>query len=103
MTPEEKHLYYDFLKRLPFTVRRQKNIGNFIVDFYIPKKQLIIELDGSQHFEPEHKLADEKRDQELSKLNITVVRYTNKNIHESFQGVCDDILNKIGLTWDDLK
>ena len=39
MTPEEKHLWYDFLKRLPFTVKRQHNIDNYIVDFYIPKKK----------------------------------------------------------------
>ena len=39
MTPEEKHLWYDFLKKLPVTVNRQKNIGNYIVDFYIPSAQ----------------------------------------------------------------
>ena len=33
MTPEEKHLWYDFLKLLPVTVNRQKMIGNYIVDF----------------------------------------------------------------------
>ena len=34
MTPEEKHLWYDFLKRLPVTVNRQKIIGDYIVDFF---------------------------------------------------------------------
>ncbi len=38
MTPEEKKLWYRFLKRLPVTVNRQKNIGNYIVDFYIAQK-----------------------------------------------------------------
>ena len=47
MTPEEKHLWYDFLKRLPITVNRQKNIGNFIVDFFIAEKRIVIEIDGS--------------------------------------------------------
>ena len=42
MTREEKHLWYDFLKKLPFTVNRQKNIGNYIVDFYISSKNLCL-------------------------------------------------------------
>ena len=46
MTPEEKHLWYDFLKRLPVTVNRQKNIGNYIVDFYISSACIVIEIDG---------------------------------------------------------
>ena len=50
MTKEERHLWYDFLKQLPETVNRQKVIGKYIVDFYIPKSALIIELDGSQHY-----------------------------------------------------
>ena len=53
MTPQERHLWYDFLKNLPQTVHRQKMIGNFIVDFYIPSCKLVIELDGAQHTEPQ--------------------------------------------------
>lgn len=49
MTPEEKHLWYDFLKKLPFNVRRQHNIENYIVDFYIAEKKAVIEVDGIQH------------------------------------------------------
>ena len=49
MTPEEKNLWYKFLKRLPITVKRQHQIENYIVDFYIPEKKIVIELDGSQH------------------------------------------------------
>ena len=47
MTDEEKHLWYDFLKKLPLTVNRQKNIGNYIVDFFIASKSLVIELDSA--------------------------------------------------------
>lgn len=43
MTPEEKHLWYDFLKKLQFTVKRQHNIENYIVDFYIAEKKIAIE------------------------------------------------------------
>ena len=45
MTAEEKKLWYQFLKKLPFTVHRQKVIGNFIADFYCVKASLVIELD----------------------------------------------------------
>ena len=51
MTKEERHLWYDFLKPLPFTFHRQKVIGSYIVDFYCAKAKLVIELDGSQHYE----------------------------------------------------
>ena len=51
MTKEEKHLWYDFLKKQPFTVHRQKVIGKYIVDFYIASYKTVIEVDGSQHYE----------------------------------------------------
>ena len=103
MTPEEKHLWYDFLKKLPCTVNRQKNIGDFIVDFYIASKKIVIEIDGRQHDMPENNEKDSERDFELSKLGIKVLRYTNKSINKNFSDVCDDILTHLGLTCDDLK
>ena len=77
MTPEEKHLWYDFLKKLPITVHRQKNIGNYIVDFYIASKKIVIELDGVGHFEEEYENADKIRDADLNRLGVRVIRYTN--------------------------
>jgi very-short-patch-repair endonuclease len=103
MTPEEKKLWYQFLKHLPITVNRQKNIGNYIVDFYIASKRLVIEIDGMQHGEPEAYEADRKRDSELFKLGISVVRYTNSDINKRFKTVCEDLLNRIGLKESDLK
>ena len=97
MTPEEKHLWYDFLKRLPVTVNRQKNIGDYIVDFFIANKRIVIEIDGSQHNMPENKIADEKRDNELRKLGITVLRYTNLDVNNRFDTVCKDILKHLDL------
>ena len=58
MTPEEKRLWYDFLKYLPMTVKRQYVVANYILDFFIPSVNIAIELDGSQHFESEAKEAD---------------------------------------------
>ena len=103
MTPEERHLWYDFLKRLPITVNRQKNIGDYIVDFYIAGKRVVIELDGPQHNRQEHKEADFKRDRDLYNLGITVLRYKNIDINKNFYTVCNDILNKLNITKDELK
>ena len=47
MTKEERHLWYDFLKKLPITIQRQKVIGQYIVDFYCASAKLVIEIDGS--------------------------------------------------------
>ncbi len=103
MTPEEKHLWYDFLKRLPLNVRRQHNIENYIVDFYIASKKTVVEVDGSQHASPEHKEADKKRDEDLAKWGITVLRYSNDSMRKNFRAVTDDILKNLGLVYEDLK
>jgi len=95
MTKEEKHLWYDFLKQLPVTVNRQRKIGKYIVDFYISSHKIVIELDGSQHYEPENKERDTIRDGELANYGIRVLRYTNYEINSNFDGVCTDILKNI--------
>ena len=101
MTPEEKHLWYDFLKSLPLTVRRQHNIENYIVDFYIAEKKIVIEVDGVQHLTEENKEADKKRDEDLALWGIRVLRYSNESIRKSFTAVADDILKQLGLTFAD--
>ena len=102
MTPEEKHLWYDFLKRLPMNVRRQHNIENYIVDFYIAEKKVVIEVDGRQHLLPEHKQADEQRDAVLATWGISVLRYSNESIRNRFNAVAADILKHLGLDFSDL-
>ena len=91
MTKEERHLWYDYLKSLPVTVKRQMVIGPYIVDFYIAEAKLVIELDGSQHFEEEGIAADQERDRYLSELGLSVLRYSNLDINRNFRGVCEDI------------
>ncbi len=103
MTPEEKHLWYDFLKRLPFNVRRQHNIENFIVDFYIAEKKLVIEVDGRQHTAPDHKEADSQRDAALALWGITVLRYSNDSIQNNFSAVTADILKNLNICFTDLQ
>ena len=99
MTKEEKHLWYDFLKKLPITVNRQKNIGNYIVDFFIASKRIVIELDGVQHLSREHKEEDEKRDSNLSLWGIKVLRYSNDAVRNQFRFVVEDILENLGLDY----
>ena len=103
MTPEEKRLWYDFLRRLPINVRRQHNLENYIVDFYIASKKIVIEVDGRQHLCEENTLYDKKRDEDLSVWGISVLRYPNEAVNKNFTAVCSDILDKLGLTFEDLK
>ena len=98
MTKEERHLWYDFLKNLPLTVNRQKVIRKYIVDFYIASHKLVIELDGSQHYEDQGIENDSKRDKYLNSLGIKVLRYSNADINQRFERVCEDILNEINTS-----
>ena len=92
MTKEERKLWYTFLCKLPVRFRRQQIIGNYIVDFYCHSKALVIELDGSQHFEDKGKQADLERDAYLRGLGLRVLRYSNLDVNRNFRGICEDIL-----------
>ena len=95
MTPEERHLWYDFLKDLPITINRQKVIGQYIADFYCASANLVIEIDGSQHYDPDEAAADTVRDNYLINLGLTVKRYSNNEINQEFENVCTDIYKLI--------
>ena len=103
MTAEECHLWYDFLKKLPTTVYKQRPLGNYIADFYIPRAKLVIELDGRQHMMPENRDADAKRDAYFQSEGIQVKRYSNKDINQNFRAVCEDILKVVGIAADEMK
>ena len=93
MTKEERRLWYDFLKDLPITVHRQKVIGNYIADFYCANSGIVIELDGSGHFEPEQILKDREKDAFFNSLGIMVLRFSNLEVLKNFDGVCEEIYN----------
>lgn len=95
LTPEERHLWYDFFKPLPIVVKRQHVIDHYILDFYIPAAKLAIELDGVQHEEEGHQASDSARDAHLASLGILTLRYTNQACHRDYHGVCDDITHHI--------
>ena len=90
-TPQEKHLWYDFLSTYKVRFQRQKAIDNFIADFYCCKAKLIIEIDGAQHRTASGKIKDELRTESLEGYDLTVVRFTNQQIDESFYEVCEFI------------
>ncbi|MBQ9757475.1 MAG: endonuclease domain-containing protein [Clostridia bacterium] len=97
MTKEERHLWYDFLKNYPIRFIRQKILGKYIADFYCAKANLVIELDGSQHYENNGKKYDKERTEYLKGYGITVVRISNIDIIRNFEGVCmyiDDMVKQ---------
>ena len=95
MTTEERQLWYLFLHRIPLTINRQRMIGNYIVDFYCHQAKLVIELDGSQHYESAGVAYDSERDAYLKSCGLLVLRYSNRDIHEQFKAVCSHILSVI--------
>ena len=101
MTKEERRLWYDFLKQLPVTVNRQKVIDHYIVDFYCAAAKIVIEVDGSQHYESKGAVSDRERDHALNQLGISVVRYSNDDVNRNFDGVCTDLLRRLALMGDE--
>ena len=88
-TPEERHLWYDFLKQYSIPFRRQVPFGPYILDFYCAKAKLGIELDGAQHHEEEALNYDQNRSRFLfENYQITLLRFTNLEVKQSFEGVC---------------
>lgn len=82
MTDAEQKLWYRLRRKQinGWQFYRQKPLGNYIVDFYSPVAKLVVELDGSQHFEPEHLASDQKRDAYLAGLGLRVLRFDNRQV-----------------------
>ena len=91
MTKEERRLWYDFLRDYPVRFSRQKVLGRYIADFYSAEAKLIIELDGSQHYEDENIRKDARRTEFLEAYGLRIIRVANNEITENFDGVCDYI------------
>jgi len=97
MTRQEKHIWYDYLRKLPFTINRQMIIGSYIVDFYCAKAGIVIEIDGIQHYWKKQYLYDKKRTEKLESYGLQVIRFTNKEIDTKFESICifmDKIFNE---------
>ena len=90
-TKEENHLWYDFLRNHKLKFTRQRIIDNYILDFYCAKIKLAIELDGSQHYEEIGSVKDEERTYKLNKHGVSVLRFTNGEVNNQFDEVCEYI------------
>ncbi len=95
MTPWERKLWHCFLKTYPVRIQRQKAIGQFIADFYCARAKLIIELDGSGHYDPATQKKDSDRTNYLENAGYKVIRFCNRDIDKNFYGVCTVIENEI--------
>lgn len=98
MTAEERKLWYDFLRTYPLLFLRQKIIGGYIADFYCAKAGLIVEIDGSQHYQDGAAEYDAARTEYFGSLGLKVVRISNIEVNKNFRGVCeyiDKIVNEL--------
>ena len=91
MTPQEKHLWYDYLKDYPIRFQRQKALGNYIADFFCASAKLVVEIDGSSHGTEEQQKIDIERTSYLESTGLTVIRFTNADVDKRFSGVCAKI------------
>ena len=91
MTRQEKHLWYDFLQQYPVKFYKQRIIDHFIADFYCHQARLVIEIDGANHYTIEGKSYDEARTEVLERYGLYVLRFSNNDIDDKFDGVCYEI------------
>ena len=96
-TKEEAKLWYQLLRKYPLQFRRQCPFGNYIVDFYCAKAKLVVELDGSQHYEPKVLAYDEERTAYLQSLGLKVLRYAINDVLGRFPQVCESIDMEVKL------
>ena len=91
MTKEERRLWYDYLRGYPVRFSRQKVLGKYIADFYCAKARLVIELDGSQHFDNANIRKDDERTAFIERYGLRVIRIPNNEVSQNFSGVCEYI------------
>ena len=87
MTQAERRLWFDCLKDLDLGFRKQRPIGQFIVDFYSPKLGLVIEVDGQSHNAQEAQVHDQERTDFLRSRHLTVLRFSNAEVMTDLHAV----------------
>ncbi|MCD8107681.1 MAG: endonuclease domain-containing protein [Oscillospiraceae bacterium] len=101
MTPEERHLWYDFLRNYPVRFKRQMILGKYVADFYCAKAKLVVELDGNQHGWEGVDSYDRVRTDYMEKnFGLAVIRISNDDIWSDFQDVCKYIDNIVKMRAD---
>ena len=94
-TRQEGVLWHCYLKNCPVQFNRQYRIENYIVDFYAPSIKLVIELDGSQHYEEKGSEYDRLRTEKMNEMGITVLRFTNPDIDKHLRRTVEQIVSVI--------
>ena len=94
-TVAEKRLWFEFLRDLPQKFTRQKPLGRYVADFYCSRARLVIEVDGDSHFSTTAEARDEVRTRALAELGLDVLRFTNVEVMENFEGVCESIRTRL--------
>ncbi len=74
---------------------RQKPLGNYIVDFYCPAANLVVEVDGGQHYTEEGKATDKRRDDDLAGLGLKVLRFSNVDLLKEIDAVLQVIWENV--------
>ena len=90
-TPAERKLWFEYLRDLPIRFTRQKPLGHYIADFYCASRLLVIEVDGDSHFTASGASYDAGRTAFLESAGIRVLRVTNLEVMDQFEGVCQRI------------
>ena len=103
MTKEERHLWYDFLRNHPVRFSRQKILGKYIADFYSAEANLVIEIDGSQHYEDSVIMQDAERTAFIEAYDLKVIRIPNNEISKNFRGVCEYIDTEVRQSLSQLR
>ena len=99
MTEAEKLLWSKLRNKQISGVQfyRQKPLLNFIVDFYCPSANLVIECDGSQHYTDEGLEADRVRDEALAQLGLKVLRFDNLQVLNEIDAVVEKVFEGVQM------
>ena len=92
MTRQERMLWFQFLRYCKPRFRRQEIIGNYIADFFCHAAKLVVEIDGSQHYEPEDRNKDNIRSEYFHKEGLKILRFSNADVDKRFDSVCQAVL-----------
>ena len=97
MTDSERVLWSRLRGKQLYAIQvyRQKPIGDYIVDFFIPKAKLVIEVDGSQHSASENVARDQRRDAYMKSVGLQILRFNSNEVLEETDAVVDVIARAI--------
>lgn len=99
MTPTEVYLWQRIRKKQINNLQfyRQKQLGNYIVDFYCPARKLIIEVDGGQHYDSGKLTKGDLTRESYFKnvLKFKIIRFTNIEIKQNMPAVIDKIIDSL--------